>query len=161
MIQNFGCKSTFSNKFRFAARKLTLWTVPKAPAPRTLSFFSSVSFRMRIWAWLGDAPLGVKGSTSCKKKVRKTPPSGSGFSKATTTPISVAAHLLLLQVPPHRLLPFQFTLSPQIENQESQKDEEEDHSTHCCCYSSARSKKENTFCFALLKNMRGSKRKNI
>jgi len=49
-------------------KTLTLYTVPKAPEPRTLTRFSSVSFRIRSCAWLGAVPLGVKGSTSYEGK---------------------------------------------------------------------------------------------
>lgn len=51
-----------------AGNALTLYTVPKAPEPRTLTRFSSVSFRIRSCAWLGAVPLGVKGSTSYEGK---------------------------------------------------------------------------------------------
>lgn len=49
-------------------KTLTLYTVPKAPEPRTLTRFSSVSFRIRSCAWLGAVPLGVRGSTSYEGK---------------------------------------------------------------------------------------------
>lgn len=50
------------------SKEHTLYTVPKAPDPRTLTRFNSVSFKIRSCAWLGAVPLGVKGSTSCKAK---------------------------------------------------------------------------------------------
>lgn len=48
--------------------RLTLYTVPNAPEPNTLTFLNSVSFKILKRAWLGASPLGVRGSTSCERQ---------------------------------------------------------------------------------------------
>lgn len=67
-MQNFTFQKLSEGTCSCRLKTLTLYTVPKAPEPRTLTLFSSVSFRMRSCAWLGAVPLGVKGSTSYEGK---------------------------------------------------------------------------------------------
>lgn len=57
----------------------------------------------------------------------------------------LSAHLMLLQDSPHGLLPLQFLLSPQVEDQQSQQDEEEHYTTYSSRNSCTRSKQRDKF----------------
>lgn len=71
-------ESTAGDRGPAQTGRLTLYTVPNAPEPSTLTFLNSVSFRILKRAWLGASPLGVRGSTSCEKQGERLMPRSVG-----------------------------------------------------------------------------------
>lgn len=88
--------------------RLTLYTVPNAPEPSTLTFLNSVSFRILKRAWLGASPLGVRGSTSCERQGEELMPAYMAQGWGGSSWLHVAGGALTLW--PRELAP----LTPQM-----------------------------------------------